>query len=166
MQNQPGENQQCQLVCEENTGQLKLRGYFGDQNQDIYRKESKKKLEIGSKMSQSKGSAFNSIKFLYFNLVLLYITATEGRQNICKWTGKAAVLLCLFHLKSSQFKKWLKDGRSLMKRPKILKKRNQSGHPNGQCQTQQLSGWYFCQILFMCIKVKAVSLYAAISETS
>lgn len=47
-------------------------------------------------------------------------------MNIYKQTGKAAVLLGLFHLKSSQFKKWLKDGRSLMKRPKILKKRNES----------------------------------------
>lgn len=46
-------------------------------------------------------------------------------MNIYKQTGKAAVLLCLFHLQSSQFKKWLKDRRSFMKRPKILKKRNE-----------------------------------------
>lgn len=69
-------------------------------------------------MSQSKGIGPNSIKSMYFSLVLLYITATKGRLNIYNWAGKAAPLLCLFHLKSSQFKKWLQDGRSLKKRLK------------------------------------------------
>lgn len=109
-------------------------------------------------MSQSKGTALNSIKLLYFSLFLSYIAATKGRLNIHQWTGTAAALLCLFDLKSSQFKCWLKDARSIRRRPKILEKNNQFDHPNGQCQNQQLSGWYFCQILFICIKATSLSV--------
>lgn len=110
-------------------------------------------------MNQSKGTALYSIKPLYFSLFVSYIAATKGRLNIYQWTGTAAALLCLFHLISSWLKEWLKGGRSIMRRPKILGgKKNQFSHPNGQCQNQKLSGWYFCQILFMCIKVKAASL--------
>lgn len=98
--------------------------------------------------------ALNSCALVYSN----HAQKLKEADFEYQWSGSAAALLCPYQLRSLWFKKWLKDGRWILIKPKILEKNLPFDHPNKQCQNQHFSGWYLCQALFIWIKARISSL--------